>query len=199
MAGASGHPSWGLTQRQSARVPGPLQVSRTPPSPAHRASADNKRLRSFRLHARSTPALTPEPKPPRWTHNTIFLPAPSSPRGQSPLPPLARGPQRSENPTLSGRPALRWPGREDEPRVPRRVGQLSVPSWSGAAPGVCAPRVGRLVARSQAVSGAKSGEGWRVRLLRQFPQGRAGPGRQGHRDKIKRRHHKARSARRLAP
>lgn len=95
--GASGRESRDVTKWQGARVPGPLQVSRTPGS-----GADNKRFSSLSHRLCGTPSPTTEPKPGAGRKQRSSNQRPPALEGRALSPARAPGPGASEDPTLSG-------------------------------------------------------------------------------------------------
>lgn len=84
--GASGRESRDVTKWQGARVPGPLQVSRTPQSPAQTPSGQQKILFAFPPSLRN-PFSHHRTQTWCWA-KALFYPTSSSPRGQNPFPSL---------------------------------------------------------------------------------------------------------------
>lgn len=102
----SGRGSRDVTKWQGARVPGPLQVSRTPLSPAPTPRRQQKTLFASR------PPISPclwnpsshlEPKPSVERKQRSWTEPPPALEGRTPSPAFAPGPGASENLTLS------WP------------------------------------------------------------------------------------------
>lgn len=168
-----------------------------------RSRADNKRFSTLPPRSPWNPFSHPRTQTWCWAKTALFYPTSSSPRGQNPIPfPCLRtrtGLFRESHPLGASAPF--WPESEDRPWVLHthpQARQPSARSRSGAAPGVCAARVGKLATRSSAVSGAQGGEE-RQAGLTTAPPGRANARETETRDKIKRRHYKADSPCRPRP
>lgn len=83
-SGASDRGNRDITKRQGARVPGPLQVSHTPQSPAQTPRGQQKILFAFPPSLRN-PFSHPKTQTWCWAKTALLYPTSFSPRGQNPV------------------------------------------------------------------------------------------------------------------
>lgn len=120
-----------------------------------RPHTDNKRFSPLPHRLRGTPSPTW-----LWTKTALFYPTPSSPRGQNPFLRLRHRarelpripPSRARSAPCLARVRMSLGSRT---HTHPREEQPYAPSRPGAAPGVCATRVGKLSTCSRAYSGAR--------------------------------------------
>ncbi|XP_077860488.1 uncharacterized protein LOC114679037 [Macaca mulatta] len=147
-----------------------------------RPHTDNKRFSPLPHRLRGTPSPTW-----LWTKTALFYPTPSSPRGQNPFLRLRHRarelpripPSRARSAPCLARVRMSLGSRT---HTHPREEQPYAPSRPGAAPGVCATRVGKLSTCSRAYSGARGLEE-RQAGLTVPPQDRATLEKQRHKTK----------------